>query len=76
MARSGEECARGNKSLRGTQKQWFAGNLRESREISSINPADFDVAIAAIGERPYTEMMGDIVMGEDPIPIELLMVTR
>ena len=37
-------------------------------KISSINPADFDVAIAAIGERPYTEMMGDIAMGEYPFP--------
>lgn len=39
-----------------------------TEKLRLINPADFDVAIAAIGEKPYTEMMGDIVMGEYPYP--------
>ena len=37
-------------------------------DLKGVVATDYDVIIAAIGERPYTEMMGDIVTGAYPYP--------
>ena len=37
-------------------------------KLTTIDPSKFDIAITVMGENPYTEMMGDIVMNDYPYP--------
>ena len=39
-----------------------------TEKLTTIDASKFDIAITVMGENPYTEMMGDIVMNDYPYP--------